>query len=83
MSQCYTTFDLKINLSHSDLYLWSIDFSPFMFCSSASYAVLRQLLSFLKLDFKRFSLATGFAPQIIALNPLYEQIYMNFIIPFQ
>ena len=31
MSQCYTTFDLKINLGHSDLYIsWSIDF----FCSS-------------------------------------------------
>ena len=49
MSLCNTTFDLKINLGHSDLYFmvqWFLFFAVFA-CQSmiqASYAVLRQLL---------------------------------------
>ena len=54
MSLCNTTFDLKINLGQSDLYLMVQRFLSFIFCSEkhfsfigqiqASYAVMRQLL---------------------------------------
>ena len=60
MSQCYTTFDLKINLGHSDLYfmvqwilffyflLWKTFYFYWQSLIQASYAVLRQLLLYLQ-----------------------------------
>ena len=40
MSPCNTTFDLKINLGHSDLYLMVQRFLSFIFCSEKHFISL-------------------------------------------
>ena len=39
-SQCNTTFDLKINLGHSDLYLMVQWFLSFLFCSEKHFSFI-------------------------------------------